>query len=194
MDKERMVRFVGGPLDGESREVKDGRHRYVIPASAAGALKDAMREEGTPAPPPDPRDLTYVRRRDGRCWLSVNAPDGVADPPKGFTAEWFDAGDDFLLLELHAPESDWGHAIGETRASLEFLSDSEASDEGHFVFNMAIEIIEERERKVVRKMDAGVLREMAGWVLDAKPKSKTQGNRRIIAAAIGEFADRKRPA
>ena len=193
MEKSRVVRFVGGPLDGESREVPDGRDRYEVSPASAEALGRAMRgEEGDSVAALPTKALVYVRLKDGRYYLSIEQPATVADMPTGFEAEWFDAGDDMLLAEIHGPVSDWGHAYAQVRASIDFLADRKATMDGRFVFNEALSIIERKERKAARRMKAEDLLALAASIESGTKKAKSLGNRRIIAAILREYSDRAR--
>jgi len=187
MGKKRLVHFVGGPLHGESREVPDGKDQYTITRAAAGALGAAIRGEEGPSEPAPTEDLTYIRRRDGRYYLEIGTPDGVKDPPKNFSARWFDSGDGMVLLEFHGPESDWGHPWEDMTILPEFLADLVANQNGAVFYELSIKGLEDREREMVRHLDPEAIEQLAVSILGGTAKAKSLGNRRLVAAMLREY-------
>lgn len=189
MDKERNIHFVGGPLHGESRVVPDGASRdtFTVTQEAAGALRAAIRGEEDPSEPVPTVDLTYVKRRDGRFYLAIDKPEGIKDPPSGFTGHWFDAGDGMSLLELHAPDSDWGHGWTDITVTPEFLADLEGNQEGTGIYQLAMPGIYSKERQMVRRIDGRVLADLAGSMETGSATARKAGNRRLIAAVLRDY-------
>ena len=188
MNKMKTIRFVGGPLHGESRSVEDSRSKYLISEAAALAVGAELRGEEAD-PTPDDERLEYTRRHDGRYYLEVDQPAEVKPFPEGFEAKWFDVGEHMLLVEVHAPPSAYGHAFGEVRVARDFVLDAVATEDGLFIFKDALAIIELRERDLIRSFLADTLDDLAVSVSDGTELAKGQGNRRLIAAVLRDYAD-----
>lgn len=185
----RTIRFVGGPLHGESRDVDDSRSRFAVPLLAAGALKHAL--AGTEAASPaGADDLVYVRRGDGRYWLEVDTPAGIEEDVPGFKSRWYDTGEGLLLCEVDAPHSDWGHAQADVSISEELLSDPVEFRKAGGVMAFVIENIRHRERRIARRVSAtDVLSVAAGIEVGEEIR---RGNRRIVAAWLRLYLEERR--
>ena len=192
MKKSRLVRFVGGPLHGESREGPDSETEFLISKEAASALRKEISKGGMPpASIETAEEFRYVKRDDGRYWLAIMPPDSLQEPPPGFTMHWFDAGEDRNLVEIHAPPSDWGHAYTEVHVSDELLGDAIVMErEGiTLIMEMALDSLEASEGALVRGMGSETILALAERILGRDPETETPGNRRIVAALLKDLVE-----
>ncbi len=184
----RTIRFVGGPLHGESREVDDSREHYTIPPAAARALGQAL--AGTISEAVDGgEDLIYVRRRDGRYWLKVANPEGIEEDVPGFTSRWYDAGDGMKLCEVDAPENDWGHARVDVSISEGLLADPDAFRSAGGVMALVIDNIRHHERRIARRVSDAEIHSVAAAIEVGVKVSR--GNRRIVAAWLWLYVEKR---
>ncbi len=189
MERTRTVRFVGGPLHGESRTVNNAKAEYRVDFSVATALAIAMGEQEASAPP-ERAQLVYVRRKDGRYYLRAEAPDGFEDVPEGFTFDWFDAHGGCLLLEISGPPSEIGHAWTELTISQELLADPAIIKLGAaFLLERAQESLEGHQRRAVRDLSPDSVYLLAGSLEAGTSASKSLGNRRLVATILREWAE-----
>lgn len=186
----RTVRFVGGPLHGESRTVESAQAEYRIPFFVATALATAMRGIGEASAPPGQEFLVYARRKDGRYYLRAEAPAGFEKVPEGFTFDWFDVSGGVLLVEISGPPSEIGHVTTELRLSLEFLTDPATIEEGPaLLLEDARELLEQHERRAIRDLPPDRIHLLADALEAGTPASRQLGNRRVAALIIREWAD-----
>lgn len=189
METTRTVRFVGGPLHGESRTVHGAKAEYRVAFSAATALATAMGEEEMAAPP-EQADLVYARRRDGRYYLRAEVPAGFEDVPEGFTFDWFEGADGMYLLEVSGPPSDVGHATTDLWLSIEFLSDPAGIEKGPaFLLEEARDALDNHQRKAILNLSPDSVQSLADALEAGTPASLEQGNRRVAAGILRLWAE-----
>lgn len=192
MERTRVVRFVGGPLHGESRTVINAKAEYRVPFEAATALATAMGAEEVTAPP-GPEYVVYARRKDGRYYLRADPPTGFETvPAEGFTFEWFDVSGGILLLEIAGPRSDVGYATVELRLAQEFLADPAIIEQGAAVLlERASDAFGSREREAIQNLSLESVRSLAD-ALEAGSRSSTElGNRRVAAGILRAWTEHR---
>ena len=190
MERTRTVRFVGGPLHGETRTVANAKAEYRVDYSVATALATAMGEEV--AAPPEQAHLVYVRRKDGRYYLRAEAPAGFENVPEGFTFDWFDVSGGVLLLEIAGPPSAIAHATVDFRLSVEFLTDPTNIEKGAtLLLTMVRSTLDARERDAIQNLSPDVIHTLADALEAGTPASREQGNRRVAAGILRQWATRK---
>lgn len=187
MEQSRLVRFVGGPLHGESREVPAGRDEFQISREAAFALKGEL-EGGEMPEGLDPEELlVYSQRKDGRYYLRIERPEEVPYPPDGFFYLFFDCGGEEVIAELHGPSSAWGSPRGEFQVSREVLANPHDSEDGKLVFRRTIRMVEDQEAKIARGQLTGrAIMDLAMAL--RRGEELDLASRRLAAAALRVFA------
>ena len=190
MERTRTVRFVGGPLHGESRPVNNAKDEYQVGFSAATALATAMGEE--PSAPPQQAELVYARRKDGRYYLRAEAPAGFENVPERFTFDWFDVSGGVLLLEIGGPVSAIGHVTVDLRLSPQFLADPARMEEGApLLLIMARDSFDVREQEAIQNLSPDVVRTLADALEAGTPASMELGNRRVAALILRAWVEHR---
>jgi hypothetical protein len=182
----RLVRFVGGPLHGESREIENAGDSFPVTGAAATALRKELSGED-PFPEIDSdASLTYTRLRGGEYYLEIPEPEGIESLPSGFVSEWCDAGPDRFLLKVTGPDTGWGSGSTEVIInSIELLKQIRESEPVE-AFSVAVRNIERQEARMARSMareDVSLLANRVG-----RGGELTAGNLRLISAMLHEFA------
>ena len=190
MGRSRIVRFVGGPLHGESRTVDNAKPEYRVGFLAATALATAMRGIGEATAPPGQEELVYVRRKDGRYYLRAEVPAGFEDVPEGFTFDWFEGGDGMLLLEVSGPPSDVGHATTDLWLTVEFVTDPAIIEKGAaFLLEEARQALDNHQREAIHNLSWASVHSLADALEAGTSVSLEQGNRRVAAGILRMWAD-----
>lgn len=190
MERSRIVRFVGGPLHGESRTVVSAKAEYRVDYSVATALATAMGEEV--AAPPEQEYLVYARRKDGRYYLRAEVPAGFENVPEGFSFEWFEGGDGMLLLEVSGPPSDIGYATTEVWLSVELVTDPLIIEKGApFLLEQASDALDNHQRKAILDLSPDSVHSLANALEAGTPASREQGNRRVAAGIIRAWVEHR---
>ncbi len=192
MERTRVVRFVGGPLHGESRTVTNAKAEYRVAFSVATALALAMGEEEVAAPP-EQGDLVYARRKDGRYYLRAEAPAAYENvPAEGFTFDWFDVSNGVLLVEITGPRSDIGYTTVDLMVSPEFLADPENMEQGAILLlTMGADTFGAREREAIQNLSPGAVRTLADGLEAGTPASLERGNRRMAALILRAWTEHR---